>query len=478
MSDLFEGLAPRALFQFFAEISAIPRASSQEAAIAAYLLDFAKARGLFVWRDAANNVLIKKPAAKGREAEPAVLLQAHTDMVAEKHSYISHDFLTEGVALRREGDILQAEGTTLGADDGFGVAVMLAVLDDTTLSHPPLECLFTTEEEIGMGGANAFDYSLLHARYLLNLDSAEEDAVVVGCCGGVCSKITLPVTLTPVSGEGVRLAISGLSGGHSGEDVHRGRANALSLMGRLLAGLREKTPYRIASLSGGDKTNAIPRECEAVLLPEDGAALRAAIPAAFAAIRADVTAAEDAGITLDCTPAPVTAVMCDTDLANAIAVLAIRSGVLNMRETPPIMPAVSRNLANIRTEEGALTVLFSSRAASDAARDAAAAEIAATAKALGGSCEQYSPYSGWEEAFDSKPVRDWQQAYHTVTGKKATPALIHAGLETGVITSAVAGLSAISVGCNIYDLHTPQERMELSSFARIYNTVLEFLRIV
>ena len=478
MSDLFEGLSPLAPFHFFAEISAIPRPSSHEAAIADYIVAFAEARGLFCTRDAANNVLVKKPASPDRVGAATVLLQAHTDMVTEKNEGTAHDFFTEGLSLRREGDLLMATDTTLGADNGAGVAMMLAVLDDTSLSHPDLECLFTTEEEIGMGGAVRFDYSTLSAEYMLNLDSAEEDTVIVGCCGGVRSKVTLPVTHTPLQGEGVRLVLSGLCGGHSGEDVHRGRGNALSVLGRVLSALSLKHPFRLAEISGGDKTNAIPRECSALLYTADAAALAADAAAAFAAERAALTAPEDADARLDVSRASVTVAMSAADTARVLGFLALPSGVLKMREHPPIMPAVSRNLASVRTDERAVRFGLSSRAMSAEERDAAAAEIAALAVGLDGVCEHYNVYQGWEEATDGKLVEDWRRAYRAVTGGEVSPTLIHAGLETGVITDAVKGLRAIAVGPNIYDLHTPCERMELSSFARVYRTVLAFLRIV
>ena len=478
MRDLFEGLKPLAPFHFFAEISAIPRPSTHEKAIADYIEGFARERGLWCYRDAANNVFIKKPASPDRVGAPAVLLQAHTDMVAEKNEGTVHDFLSDGLKLCREDDLLFAEGTTLGADDGFGVAVMLAVLDDTALSHPPLECLFTTEEEIGMGGADLFDYSLITAKYMLNLDSAEENTVIVGCCGGLRSQVMLPVTRTPLQGTGLRVSLGGLCGGHSGEDVHRGRGNALTVLGRVLTALREVHSFRLAEIYGGDKTNAIPRECTALLMGEDMGEIKRTLPAIFAEEKKRLKAPEDADAVLTLTSAPVGVLMSEEDTDRVLSFLGLQSGVLRMREQAPIMPAVSRNLANVRTTEGAVTFGLSSRANDTVARDAAGEEISALAVSLGGTCVHYNPYCGWEEPFHGKLIEDWQRAYRTVTGGETTPTLIHAGLETGVITSAVKGLSAIAVGCNIHDLHTPRERMELSSFARVYRTVLEFLRIV
>ncbi|MBE6595940.1 MAG: aminoacyl-histidine dipeptidase, partial [Ruminococcaceae bacterium] len=243
MKSLFEDLSPLAPFRFFEEISAIPRASGNEAGIAAYLMRFAGSRGLSCCEDAIHNVLIQKPASPGREGEPALLLQCHTDMVAEKHGHVAHDFEKEGIHLLREGNILRADGTTLGADDGFGVALILAVLDDAELSHPALECLFTVSEEIGLEGAGAFDYTRVSARRMINLDSAEEDTVIIGCCGGLRTDLTVPLHFTDVSEDGLRVRISGLCGGHSGEDIDRGRLNAHVLMGAVLRELQSVTPF-------------------------------------------------------------------------------------------------------------------------------------------------------------------------------------------------------------------------------------------
>ena len=260
--------------------------------------------------------------------------------------------------------------------------------------------------------------------------------------------------------------------------MHRGRGNALAVMGRILSALREKCHFRLAEIHGGDKTNAIPRECTALLVGEDMAAVERALPTIFDEEKKGLTAPEDGDAALTLTPAPVHSLMSEGDTARVLSFLAIKSGVLKMREQEPIMPAASRNLASVRTTEGAVTFGLSSRASDSAVRDAVGEEIATLAASLGGTCAHYNPYCGWEEPFHGKLLEDWQRAYRTVTGRETVPTLIHAGLETGVITSAVKGLSAIAVGCNIYDLHTPRDRMELSSFARIYSTVLEFLKIV
>ncbi len=478
MKYILDRFEPRALFRFFEEISAIPRPSLLEAGIADYLEAFAASRGLWCYRDATHNVLIKKPATKGRENEPAVLLQAHTDMVTEKHSYVKHDFNTEGLALVVRDNRISADGTTLGADDGFGVAIMLAVLDEKEISHPPIECLFTSAEEIGLVGAGQFDYSHITAKNMLNLDSAEENTVIVGCCGGVRSELALPISLAPVNEEGLSVAIGGLCGGHSGEDIHRGRLNALGLMGKLLTALRRQTPFRLACVTGGEKTNAIPRECEAVLLVDDKAAAELLLPKLEALARSYIVAQEDRELSVKIEQIPVSEAMSHTDTDKIIRVLSISGGVLHMRKEPPVMPEASRNLANCRTHKDKVTFGISSRSAKEYRLDESRAEQNALAADIGATVTYYNAYPGWESAMEAPLVRAWQEAYHTVTGGSTEPTLIHAGLETGLITNAVKGLSAIAVGCNIHDLHTPFETMEIASFSRIFRTVKEFLRIL
>ncbi len=475
MQYLVNDVEPLAPIHFFEEISAIPRPSFGEARIADYLVEFAKARGLRYLRDAAENVLIYKSASAGREGEDTVLLQAHTDMVAEKTPQSTHDFTKDGVRLKRVGDDLFADGTTLGADDGFGVAVMLAVLDDKTLSHPPLECLFTSAEEVGLVGASQFDFRVLRAKSMLNLDSAEEDTVIVGCCGGLRHKLTLPTVSESVSGEALRIALGGLCGGHSGEDVHRGRLNAHILMGKLLSALFEKTEFRLVTLSGGEKENAIPRECEAVILPADNKAARDFLDSMTVEIRKEIKATEDEGLFLQYEVTNVTRAMTPSATQKLLRVLSVPDGVLLWREEPQHMPELSRNLARIRTEDSAVVVALSSRSSDAAKIDASKEELEDLAAEIGGKVGHYSSYPGWESALDARLVRVWQAAFSEVTGRHAQPTLIHAGLETGLITDAVEGLEAIAVGCNIHNLHTPVERMELSSFARIYRVVLAFL---
>lgn len=462
---------------FFKEISAIPRASGNEAGIARYLADFAAKRGLFCLVDDQNTVLIRKDGSKGRENDPALLLEAHTDMVAEQNSGTDHDFEHEGISLVFDGNILHADGTTLGADDGFGVAIMLSVLSDESLSHPPLECLFTVSEETGMIGALSFDYSGITARRMVNLDSAGEREVITGCCGGMRHDLTLPVSFETAPGEFYTLSLSGLFGGHSGEDIHKGRLNAHVTMGKLLVALRKTVEFRLVSLCGGDKDNAIPRECEARFAVRNGEAAEACFPALLKLAKSLVRAPEDEGMTLTLQKSTPEPLMSITDTERVLAVLALPNGVLEWNAGMPELPEVSRNLARIRTEAGAVSFGFSSRSPSLEKLGALRAALDTFAGRAGGNVRHYAAYPGWENPENAPIVRCWQNAYRTVSGEECVPTVIHAGLECGVISAALPGLEAVSVGCNIYDLHTPRERMELDSFERIYKTLCELLRI-
>lgn len=466
--------ADRALY-FFEEISAIPRASMHEDKIADYLVSFAKARGLWCYRDASNNVLIRKNASKGKENDATILLQAHTDMVSEKLPDTIHDFMTEGVELRKENGFLRANGTTLGADDGAGVAAMLAVLDDMQIATPPLECLFTSAEEIGLVGANQFDYTHITAKYMLNLDACEEDTVIVGCCGGMRGDVNLPVLRQARAGNAVQLTIGGLCGGHSGEDIDRGRTNALILMGKLLTELQKYTDFYLVSLQGGDKTNAIPRDCTATVLPCNGKMAEVFFSQCQSFAKGLVTAAEDKQVFVQTKTIMVQKTFSLEDTSRVLKILSMPNGVLIMRQTPPIMPQCSCNLANVRTNENALSFALSVRSSQEQDFDMIVREQTALMNEIGATVRYHSKYPGWESVAESSLVQAWQNAHVAVTGRTVEVMLIHAGLETGVITHAVKHLCAISVGCNIYDLHTPSERMELNSFRRFYRTLVKFL---
>ena len=472
MLEYIKGVKNERPFYYFEQISKIPRASHNEKAVADYIVSFAKERDLYCYRDEVNNVFVVKNATQGRENEPSLMLQAHTDMVAEKNVGTPHDFDTDPIELIQEGNILRANGTTLGADDGFGVALMLSVLDDNTLSHPRLECLFTSSEETGLVGASNFDYSKIEARRMINLDSAEEDTVIIGCCGGIRTELTVPVTFEKGEYKGYKINVGGLCGGHSGEDINRGRLNAHIVMGKLLCEIKKSADFRISYITGGDKDNAIPRECECVIACQEE--LDLSYLNGFA--RAMLEASEDGALYVKTEKTNTQSVISQNDTDKILKILSVRNAVMYYRTEPPILPETSRNLARIRTNESDISICFSSRSYLESRLDESMAELDSLASELGGSTYHHERYPGWASDKDIPLVKNWQEAFKKVSGKDTEPTLIHAGLECGLMSRELDGLNAISVGCNVHNLHTPQETMELDSMDKIYETLIDFLK--
>lgn len=473
MAGYITGIKNELPFYYFEEISKIPRGSGNEEKITKYICNFAAERGIKHLKDENKNVLITKNATPGRENEAPILLQAHTDMVCEKNRASVHDFLKDPINLIQENNILRADGTTLGADDGFGVALMLAILDEKKISHPRVECLFTAGEEIGLVGASLFDYSSITAKRLINLDSAEEDTIIIGCCGGVRTSLTLPVKAEKSENNAYRAYIGGLFGGHSGEDIDRGRQNANVLMGKLLEYLSEKDKIRIAYIDGGDRDNAIPRECEAIftssLRKED---IESGLKEY---LKNFIKAREDEKFSVSIEKADTPKAFSVNDTKKLIKILSTPNGVLQYRNTEPMLPKTSRNLARVRIADGCIEVGFSSRSYLDTGLDECMKELDALAHEIGGSTYHHERYPGWESPRESKLVTDYVRAFKTVNGKEPNITLIHAGLECGIITGSVPHMEAISIGCNVHDLHTPYETMEIDSMDRIYDTVKAFL---
>ena len=475
MEYIIQGRKPASLFRFFEEISAIPRPSYHEEKIADYLVAFAKERGLECHRDAAHNVLIKKPATKGMEGGPAVLFQGHTDMVCEKNADVEHDFLRDPIKLFVDGKMLRAKGTTLGADNGVAVATMLAILDGEIGAHPAVECLFTTAEEMGLDGANSFDYSRISARRLVNLDSEELDLVTAGCAGGVRSDIVIPCKIKPLSGSSIRVSVSGLMGGHSGVNINSGRANANKLMGRLLSALYQTQEITLISLSGGSKDNAIPRECEAILAVSD---LDAAIDLLTdtAAEIANELSQDDKGFCVVCEETEAGDVMMDAESTLRILsfLSGVQSGVITMSPYVKGLVEFSRNLSVIRTEGEAVCFVLSTRSSLESQLEASINELTLFAKLLGASIRHHGRYPGWSYAKESAIREAYLAAHHEVTGKDAAPDVIHAGLECGIISSKLPDMDMISVGPDMFDIHSPDEALDLES-VEIFWKILEKL---
>lgn len=477
MGTVIKGLEPEALGRFFEEISAIPRSSGSEQAVSEYLMDFARQRGLEAWQDEAWNVVIRKPGSPEAEDRPAVMLQGHLDMVCEKRAGVDHDFQKEGPRLIVENGVLRADGTTLGGDNGAAVALMLAVLDDGTLVHPPLECVFTTQEEIGLLGAGVLDKSRLQARTMINLDSEEEGIATVSCAGGMCVTLRRPVRRDRVRGVPVRLELTGLLGGHSGTDIHRERGNACKLMARLLRPMTDRG--RLLTFAGGSKDNAIPRECAAEVLFLTAAEAEAAAEQARAQVRE--IAAElplepdfDCAVTVEA-EREARALSPSESRTLVRAVCLAPNGVRRRDPRVPEAVVASLNLGIVRLEAAEARLVFSPRSSVDSLQRETESLLALLAEAFGFSVETAGRYPGWAYA-EHSPVRGvFRDCYRQLFGEELRFEHMHAGLECGLFAAAMPGLDAIAVGPTILGVHTPDERMPLDSFQRTYRMLTAVL---
>lgn len=472
---LSNGFAYAGLMKFFKEISAIPRASYKEEKIAAYLCEFARTRGLEYYRDHSNNVLINAPATKGRERSPALLLQGHTDMVCEKNEGVEHDFDVDGLDLYEEDGWIKASGTTLGADNGTAVAIMLYVLDGGVDSHGPLQCLFTASEEVGLDGARSFDYERIYARRMINMDSADERLIIAGCAGGLRTSVTFDVREERITAPHlVSIFVKGLFGGHSGEDIDKGRANANKLMGRVLYSLLSGGNVRLVSVSGGSKDNAIPRECRATLAVWDVEELRNKADALSIELSEGLSDA-DRNFKLEiCEIAQdVETDVPDRPTADKLIFMlrTVANGIFEMNNDIAGIVEWSRNLGVVKCDSKAAELVFSSRSSFESRIDASATELDAYAKMLGGRARHYNRYPGWSFAPTSK-VRDaYVSAAEKILGQKPEITVIHAGLECGFISGAVPDMDIISCGALVLDLHSPDERLNKKSFERFYSII-------
>ena len=465
------------LMKFFEEISAIPRASYKEEKIADYLCDFAKARGLEFYRDKTNNVLINAPATAGCEDREALLLQGHTDMVCEKNEGVEHDFDTQGLELYEEDGWIKAKGTTLGADNGVAVAVMLYVLDGGVERHGPLQCLFTASEEVGLDGVKAFDYSKIYARKMINMDSADENLIIAGCAGGQRSSVKFDVKAEKCVAPFVaKVTIKGLAGGHSGEDIDKGRANANKLMGRVLNALINDVSLdvKLVSVHGGTKDNAIPRECEAVVCVSDIDALKTKVSELETVLRDGISASDKelcvrvAHVGEQCEVEYI----CHDDAVRLVCFMhCVNVGIFDMNHNIEGLVEWSRNLGVVSCDASGAEMILSSRSSFESRIDASEAELDSLARMLGASAKHYNRYPGWNFAPVSQMREAYIKAFEAVTGKKCEITVIHAGLECGFISEAVQGMDILSCGPVVLDLHSPDEKLNKASFERFYSVI-------
>lgn len=448
-----------------------------------YILGLAERKG-YRWReDSVGNFVVEKPASPGKEGAPIVVLQSHVDMVTEKNSDVTFDFTRDPIVPRRDGEYVKASGTTLGADNGIGVAAMLALLEADDLVHGPLELLFTVDEETGLTGVVALeaDAIALQGRVLLNLDSEEEGAVTIGCAGGSHSRLFVPIETGPPP-AGTTLAgigLSGLLGGHSGTEIHLQRGNAVKLLARALFAAFQKVPFRLVSFQGGNKHNALPREAEAFLLVDTGRVeeLSKALDAEVQAIACEypgepltVRDAVAAGSSSDpvWTEATSRKVL---DLLNALP-----HGVLAMSREIPGLVETSTNLAAVSQKDGELLILISNRSSVASAMKATRRSLHAFASLAGARIEETEGYPGWKPSLESPVLKRFQEVHRRVLGHDPELRAVHAGLECGVLGEKFSGMDMISFGPEILGAHSPDERVKVDTVGRFYGLLGEVLK--
>lgn len=480
MNYKITGYKPEKLFHFFEDISAIPRGSANEKAISDYLVAFAEERNLWYHRDALFNVIIKKPASAGAKEKPAVMLQGHTDMVCEKLAGVAHDFTTDPLDLIIKDGVLSANGTTLGGDNGAAVACMLAILDDDTLTHPALECVFTTQEEIGLNGAEALDKSLLSARTMINLDSEDEGVATVSCAGGLRFGLTRPITRSKKEGMLLHLEATGLLGGHSGTDINKEHQNANLLMARMINHLFHNTDALLVDFNGGTKDNAIPRETSATLFYSDEVAAKNAENLALALsadFSSEICPYEPAFQFLVSTENETADVISAEDGKAFITAMCLApNGVQFRNMNLDGFTVTSLNLGIAATDETSASLVFAPRSSVATLMSALKEKLCLLAETFGFEVSMHGEYPGWSFA-EVSPIRDvFVQSYKELFHDDLKIEAIHAGLECGLFSDAIPGLDAIAVGPTIRGCHTPDEHLPLDSFERFYELLTDVLK--
>ena len=471
------GLQPAAVFGFFEEICAIPHGSGNTKAISDYLVNFAKERNLRHVQDALNNVIIFQEGTCGYEDHDPVIIQGHMDMVCEKDASCPLDMAVDGLDVTHDGQYVFAKGTTLGGDDGIAVAYALAILDDTTIPHPPLEVIITVDEETGMYGAAGIDLSDIKGRVLLNVDSEEEGVFTVSCAGGATATISLPAERRAVYGPCVRLVVDGLQGGHSGVEIHMNRANANKVMGEFMSRIQAMMPLCLTSFAGGSKDNAITRSCTANVVAMginleriNGVAekLQAEIREQYnepeATVQAfDVDALGGNALTTEAT-SKVIGLLCSAP-----------NGVQAWSQDIEGLVQTSLNLG-IAKLGNTMNMSFSVRSSLNAEKQALLGKRKELAEFYGGEYTQQGEYPAWEYKADSKLRDVMVKTYTDMFGKAPKVLAIHAGLECGLLSEKVPGLDCVSIGPQMHDIHTSRERLDIASTERTWNFLLETLK--
>ncbi len=475
---VLQGLKPQSVFDFFEQICAIPHTSRHEKALSDFCVEFARERSLEHMQDEMGNVIIIKEATPGYEEVEPLIIQGHLDMVGDKTAECDLDLEKDGLRLRVDGDFISAEGTTLGGDDGIAIAYALAILDAQDIPHPRIEAVMTVDEEIGLLGATEIDLSMCRGRRLLNLDSEEEGVLTTGCAGGRRAHCRIPVKRVKQQGISVQLRLEGLLGGHSGTEIDKGRVNACVEMGRFLALLREKIEYGLAEFSGGVKDNVIPKSADAriVIGQKEIDTLRAVVAEFERQMRAEYgTADPELRLTTDERGQCELPVLDGDSLGLVLDALNLMpNGVQSMSADLPGLVETSMNMGVAELGEDALMLDESIRSSVPSAKEQMARKVQRLVGRLGGSVEFSGDYPAWPYAKDSKLREICVELFEKLYHRKPEVLVIHAGLECGILSDKLPGLDCISMGPNLLDIHTPQERMSISSVERTW----EYLKAI
>ena len=472
-------LEPKQPMKFFLELSAIPRGSGNEKAASDYVAAFAKGKGLEVHQDEEYNVIVKKPGTSGYENAPRVIIQGHLDMVCEKNTGTEHDFVKDGIKVIHDGGFLRADGTTLGADNGIAVAMGMALLEADDIPHPPLTVIMTTNEEVGLKGAAALSAEHLEGKYMINLDSGDDGVFTAGCAGGLRTVVKIPCTreVLPAGYSALKIDIKGLLGGHSGGHISKERGNANKLMGRVLVNLSHKFDIRVNSVSGGDKENAIPREAFAIICVKtsDLDEVKTAVNNFLSDIKKEYIVS-DPNIEILCEESVVGSCFNITSTKSIIAAINILpNGVQHREQSLPEFVETSVSLGVVKTIGDRVEIYSSIRSSVSSRKYEVSARIREAASAVGAEFQAGSDYPAWAFRKDSK-IRDiCCETYEEMYGGEAKVRTIHGGLECGLFLEKAPGLDVVAMAPATYDIHSPDERLDIASFARCWELLKKVL---
>jgi len=481
MNSEIRQLEPNALWNNFSDLNAVPRGSKKEEHVIQFIKDFGQNLGLDTMVDKVGNVIVKKPATQGFEDRKTVVMQSHLDMVHQKNNDTKFDFNTQGIEMVVEGDWVKAKGTTLGADNGLGVATIMAILESKSIPHPPIEALFTVDEETGMTGAKGLEAGLLTGEILLNLDTEEDDEIGVGCAGGVDVTATRSYKeeSTPKSKSGFAITVKGLNGGHSGMDIHKGLGNANKIMNRLLYHASENFGLQISEVDGGGLRNAIPRESGAVVVVDSNNenAFVAGIKDLAGDIKAELKTMEPKlDVLVSKVEAPKQVMEVDAQKGLIRALYAACNGVYRMSADIPDLVETSNNIARVIVKDGIINIACLTRSSVESSKWDLANALRATFELAGFKVEFSDDYPGWTPNMDSVILKLMSKLYRELNGKQPHVAACHAGLECGILGTHYPNMDMISFGPNIKGAHSPDERAQISSVQKYWKFVLEILK--